>query len=90
MNRKETENYFFNRVQKHLDNGFNFDEHTFDSIINELERYNEEYAPITWEELKDMLIYFEWNYCECEDSIVTDEYAKKIGLIDEDDDLHDE
>lgn len=82
---KKNINYFIKIAEKHLDNGFNFDEHTFNSIINELEQENEEYAPITWEELKDMLIYFEWNYCECEDSIVTDEYAKKIGLINEDD-----
>ena len=85
MNRKETKNYFFNRVVKHLDNGFNFNEHNFNDIINELEQENIDYYPITWEELKDVFIYFEWNYYELEDSIVTDAYAKKIGLIDYDD-----
>ena len=39
---------------------------------------------ITWEDVKDELIRKGWKYCSWEDSIVNDEYAKKIGLIDDD------
>ena len=81
----KTFKYFIEIAENHFNNGLCFSETDFDIIINRLERENEEYEPITWEYLKDMLIYFEWNYCECEDSIVTDEYAKKIGLINEHD-----
>lgn len=78
--------YFFNRAEKHLDNGLSFYENDFDSIINILEQDNEEYEPITWEELKELLIEEGYYYCYFKDAIVNDEYAKELGLIDYDDD----
>ena len=78
--------YFFNRAEKHLNNGLSFFENDFDCIINELEQDNEEYEPITWEELKELLIEEGYYYCYWEDSINDYEYAKEIGLIDDDED----
>ena len=82
----KTKYYFINRAEKHLNNGFSFDESDFDDIINELEQENEEYEPITWESLRDALIEDGWKYCYWEYSIVTDTYAKELGLIEDEDD----
>ena len=79
----KTKNYFIEIAEKRLDNGFSFYETNFDDIINDLEQKNEEYEDISWEELKDELIEEGWKYCYWEDSIITDEYAKEIGLIDD-------
>ena len=78
--------YFIERAENHFNNGLCFSEHNFKSIINELEQENEEYAPITWEELKDGLIREGHYYCYLQDTVVRDrEEAKELGWIDEDD-----
>lgn len=82
--------YFIERAEKRLNNGFNFSVDNFNSIINELELENEEYEPITWEEVKDELISNGWYYYDYEDSIVTKDYTKDIGLIEYADDEYDD
>lgn len=78
--------YFIERAENYFNNGLIFFEHHFNSIINELEQENEEYAPITWEELKDALIGEGHYYCYWQDAVVKDrEEAKELGWIDEDD-----
>ena len=79
-------NYFIERAEKDLENGFGFSVDSFNSIINQLERENEEYEPITWEELKDELIDKGHYYCYWQETFVRDrEEAKELGWIDEDD-----
>lgn len=84
----KTKNFFINRAEKRLNNGFSFDSLNYDNIIEELELENEQYEYISWEELKEELINNGWKYCYWEDSVITDEYAKELGLIEdyEDDD----
>ena len=83
----KTKYYFINRAEKRLDNGFSFDSVNYDNIIEELELKlkweNEQYEYISWEELKDKLIENGWKYCYWEDAVITDEYAKELGLIEE-------
>lgn len=83
----KTKNFFINRAEKRLNNGFNFDSVNYDNIINELELENEQYEYISWEELKEELIKNGWKYCDWEDSIVTNKYAKELGLIEDDDEI---
>lgn len=83
----KTKYYFMERAENRLNNGFNFDSLNYDNLINELELENEEYEYISWEELKDKLIENGYKYCDFEDSIVTDEYAKELGLIEDDDEI---
>ena len=82
----KTFKYFIERAENDFNNGLCFSEHHFNSMINELERENEEYEPITWEELKDELIGEGHYYCYWQDTFVRDrEEAKELGWIDEDD-----
>lgn len=79
-------NYFIERAEKDLNNGFGFSVDRFNSIINELEQKNEPYEPITWEDFKDILIDKGHYYCFWQDTVVSDrEEAKELGWIDEDD-----
>lgn len=82
----KTKYYFIERAEKRLNNGFNFDSLNYDNLINELELENEPYEYISWEELKDNLISNGWKYCDWEDAVITDEYAKELGLIEEQED----
>lgn len=82
---KKNINYFIKIAEKHLENGFNFDETDFDSIINKLERENEEYEEICWRELVDQLISNGWYYDDEEEAIYCDEYVESLELMDEDD-----
>ena len=81
----KTINYFIERAENDLNNGFNFDEDNFDCIINELEGKNEEYEDISWIELVDQLISNGWYYDDNEDAIYCDEYVKELGLMDDED-----
>lgn len=79
-------NYFIERAEKNLNNGFGFSKDYFNSIINQLERENEQYELITWEELKDILISNGHYECYWQETVVKDrEEAKELGWIDEDD-----
>ena len=79
-------NYFIKIAEKHFENGLNFSLNNFNSIINQLEQENEEYEPITWEEMIDILIDKGHYYCYLQDAVVIDrEEAKELGWIDEDD-----
>ena len=79
-------NYLIKRAEKDLNNGFGFSVDDFNSIINQLKRENEEYEPITWEEMKDELLDKGHYYCYWQDTFVNDrEEAKELGWIDEDD-----
>lgn len=80
----KTKYYFIDRAEKVLNDGFSFSEHNFDSIIEDLEQREEQFEHITWEQLKAELINNGWQYCYWEESIVDDEYAKELGLIDDD------
>lgn len=82
----KTINDFIKIAEKHFNDGLSFSEHHFKSIINRLEREKEEYEPITWEELKDILIGEGHYYCYWQDTVVSDiEEAKELGWVDVDD-----
>lgn len=79
-------NYFIDIAEKHFNNGLSFYKDHFNSIINQLEQENEEYEPITWEEMMDELIDKGHYYCYWQETFVIDrEEAKEIGWIDVDD-----
>lgn len=79
-------NYFIEIAEKHFNDGFPFSKNDFERIINKLELENEQYEPITWEELKDVLIGNGHYECYWQELVVSDrEEAKALGWIDEDD-----
>lgn len=83
---KKNINYFIERAENDLNNEFNFDEDNFDCIIYELKGKNEEYEPITWEELKDELISNGWYYDDNEDAFYCDEYVEALKSLESIDD----
>lgn len=77
----KTKFYFINKAENILYEDFKFGSLDLDFIKITLNLFNEPYEDISWEELKEELINYGWKYCYWNDKIVTDEYAKEIGLI---------
>ena len=79
--------FFVKEAENRLNNGLRYCREHFDGVIEDFIMYLNVHIydiEITWDDVKDELIRKGWKYCSWEDSIVTDEYAKKIGLIDDD------
>ena len=80
--------FFVEKAENRLNNGLRFCEQHFEGIIEDLMMYRNVHIydiDITWDDVKDELIRKGWKYYCCDDCIVTDEYAKEIGLIDDED-----
>ena len=79
--------FFIKNAENRLNNGLRYCREHFDGVIEDLMMYSNVHIYdiyITWDDVKDELIRKGWKYCDWEDSIVNDEYAKKIGLIHDD------
>lgn len=80
--------FFVKKAENRLNNGLRYCRQHFDGIIEDFIMYSNVHIYdiyITWDDVKDELIRKGWKYCCWDDCIVTDEYAKEIGLIDDDD-----
>ena len=79
--------FFIKNAENRLNNGLRYCRGHFDWVIEDFIMHlnvNIYDINITWDDVKDELIRKGWKYCSWEDSIITDEYAKEIGLIDDD------
>lgn len=77
--------FYIKNAENRLNNGLHYCRQHFDEVIEDFMMYSNVHIydiDITWDDVKDELIRKGWKYCSWDDCIVTDEYAKKIGLID--------
>lgn len=78
--------FFIKKAENRLNNGLCYCREHFDGSIEDLIMYRNVHLydiEITWDDVKDELIRKGWQYCCWDDSLITDEYAKKLGLIDD-------
>lgn len=82
--------FYIKNAENRLNNGLRYCEEHFEGVIEDFMMYDNVHIydiDITWDDVKDELIRKGWKYCCWDDCIVTDEYAKEIGLLDDDDDV---